>query len=166
VQLVAGLAHAVAVVGVDDEDEALRVLEVVAPERADLFLSFLVLVLEKRAKGGRRVRERRRGRKREACAAAASPFAGSKGPRREASLWKARGRREGGRKGGELCPLSLLPLSSFPRILFSHLVLASHVPHGERDVLVLDGLDVEACRERRGSERKRKCVSARGRGSA
>ena len=40
VQLVAGLAHAVAVVGVDDEDEALRVLEVVAPERADLFLSF------------------------------------------------------------------------------------------------------------------------------
>jgi hypothetical protein len=36
VELVAGLSYAVAVVGVDDEDEALGVLEVVAPERADL----------------------------------------------------------------------------------------------------------------------------------
>ena len=36
-QLVAGLADAVAIVGVDDEDEALGVLEVVAPEGADLF---------------------------------------------------------------------------------------------------------------------------------
>ena len=36
VQLVARLADAVAVVRVDDEDQALRVLEVVAPERADL----------------------------------------------------------------------------------------------------------------------------------
>lgn len=28
----------------------------------------------------------------------------------------------------------------------AHLVLASHVPHGERDVLVLHRLDVETCR--------------------
>ena len=39
VQLVARLADAVAVVGVDDEDEALRVLEVVAPQGADLVLA-------------------------------------------------------------------------------------------------------------------------------
>mmetsp|Transcript_37923 Transcript_37923/g.88757 ORF Transcript_37923/g.88757 Transcript_37923/m.88757 type:complete len:225 (-) Transcript_37923:6-680(-) len=59
VQLVPRLAHTVTIVRIDDEDDALRVLVVVAPERADL-------------------------------------------------------------------------------------VLASHVPHGERDVLVLDSLDVEA----------------------
>mmetsp|Transcript_73127 Transcript_73127/g.200800 ORF Transcript_73127/g.200800 Transcript_73127/m.200800 type:complete len:561 (-) Transcript_73127:65-1747(-) len=59
VQLVARLAHAVAIVGINDEDDTLGVLVVVAPERADL-------------------------------------------------------------------------------------VLAADVPHGERDVLVLDGLDVEA----------------------
>merc|ERR1719453_817858 len=59
VQLVAGLSDTVAIVGIDDEDDTLRVLVVVAPERADL-------------------------------------------------------------------------------------VLAAHVPHRERDVLVLDGLDVEA----------------------
>ena len=35
VQLVARLAHAIAIVGVNDEDDALRVLVVVAPERAD-----------------------------------------------------------------------------------------------------------------------------------
>mgnify|MGYP001344254594 CR=1 FL=1 len=39
VQLVARLAHAVAVVRVDHEDDALRVLVVVAPERADLVLA-------------------------------------------------------------------------------------------------------------------------------
>ena len=35
VQLVARLAHAIAIVGVNDEDDALCVLVVVAPERAD-----------------------------------------------------------------------------------------------------------------------------------
>ena len=39
VQLVAGGVDAVRVVRVDDEDEALRVLVVVAPERADLVLT-------------------------------------------------------------------------------------------------------------------------------
>jgi hypothetical protein len=39
VQLVARVVDAVAVVGVDDEDEALRILVVVAPERADLVLT-------------------------------------------------------------------------------------------------------------------------------
>lgn len=67
VQLVVGLAHAVLVVGVNDEDQALGVLVVVAPERADL-------------------------------------------------------------------------------------VLASDVPHGERDVLVLDGLDVETDGRDRGHD--------------
>ena len=38
-QLVARVVHAVPVVRVDDEDEALRVLVVVAPERADLVLT-------------------------------------------------------------------------------------------------------------------------------
>ena len=37
-QLLAGLDDAVAVVAVDDEDDALRVLEVVAPQRPDLVL--------------------------------------------------------------------------------------------------------------------------------
>ena len=63
-QLVLGLGDSLPVVGVDDEDEALRVLEVVAPQRPDL-------------------------------------------------------------------------------------VLTADVPHGEADVLVLDGLDVEACNETR-----------------
>ncbi len=35
-QLVPGLANAVAIVRVDDEDQPLRVLEVVPPQRADL----------------------------------------------------------------------------------------------------------------------------------
>jgi hypothetical protein len=38
-QLLAGLDDTVAVVAVDDEDDALRVLEVVSPERADLVLA-------------------------------------------------------------------------------------------------------------------------------
>ena len=38
-QLLAGLDDTVAIVAVDDEDDALGVLEVVAPERADLVLS-------------------------------------------------------------------------------------------------------------------------------
>ena len=63
-QLVLSLGDSLPVVGVDDEDDSLRVLEVVAPQRPDL-------------------------------------------------------------------------------------VLAADVPHGEADVLVLDGLDVEACDETR-----------------
>ena len=38
-QLLAGLNNTVAIVAVDDEDDALRVLEVVAPQRADLVLA-------------------------------------------------------------------------------------------------------------------------------
>lgn len=37
-QLLAGLDDTVTVIGVDDEDDTLRVLEVVSPERADLVL--------------------------------------------------------------------------------------------------------------------------------
>ena len=36
VQLVSGLAHTVAIIAVDHEDETLGVLEVVPPQRADL----------------------------------------------------------------------------------------------------------------------------------
>ena len=39
VELVARLGHTLAVVRVDDEDQALRVLEVVAPQRTDLVLA-------------------------------------------------------------------------------------------------------------------------------
>jgi len=39
VQLITRLAHAVAIVGVNDEDDTLRVLVVVAPERTDLVLA-------------------------------------------------------------------------------------------------------------------------------
>ena len=38
-QLLAGLNHTVTIVAVDDEDDALRVLEIVAPERTDLVLA-------------------------------------------------------------------------------------------------------------------------------
>ena len=38
-QLLAGLDHTITVVGVDDKDDTLCVLEVVSPERADLVLS-------------------------------------------------------------------------------------------------------------------------------
>ena len=39
VQLVAGLANSLAIVAVHDKDEALRVLEIVAPQRTDLVLA-------------------------------------------------------------------------------------------------------------------------------
>ena len=37
-QLLAGLDHTVTIVAIDDEDDALRVLEVVPPQRSDLVL--------------------------------------------------------------------------------------------------------------------------------
>lgn len=38
-QLLAGLVHTVTVIGIDNEDDALGVLEVVSPERPDLVLT-------------------------------------------------------------------------------------------------------------------------------
>jgi len=54
-------------------------------------------------------------------------------------------------------PLSL-SLSLFSLLFFAYLVLATDVPNGERDVLVLDGLDVEAwlmVKRRRRKEREK-----------
>jgi hypothetical protein len=84
VQLIPGLADTIAIIAIDDEDQALGVLEVVPPQGADL-------------QGSRRVR---------VCC-----------------VW--------------IGAANIVPAP--------HLVLSTDIPHGEADVLVLNGLHVEAC---------------------
>lgn len=82
VQLVLSLSNTLTIIAVNYEDEALRVLEVVPPERPDL----------------------------------------------------------------RACQERSSPADSLPQFIDSYLVLATDVPHGEADVLVLDRLNIETCR--------------------
>lgn len=95
-QLVPGLANAVAVIAVHHKDQTLCVLEVVPPQGADLQVCTTQRV----------------------------------------------------RMGGGTPTAALPCLNSHPPLLRPHLVLASHIPHCEANVLVLHGLHVEACRGR------------------
>ena len=65
-------------------------------------------------------------------------------------------RREGGRESNESPRRSR---GRGPERRRSYLVLTTNIPHGERNVLVLDGLDVETCGSARGRRRRKRCES-------